>query len=126
MGWQKDGVSLWWAFVGRNKRVRDARSFGARAAQELMKRLVADADVLIENFRPGTMERWGLGPDVLHEINPSLVIVRTTGFGQTGPYSPRPGFGTLAESISASRTSTASRTGRRRCRRSRSATASRR
>jgi formyl-CoA transferase len=68
--------------------------------QELMKRLVADADVLIENFRPGTLERWNLGPEVLHELNPHLVIVRTTGFGQTGPYSSRPGFGTLAESIS--------------------------
>ena len=65
-----------------------------------MKRLISDADVLIENFRPGTLERWNLGPDVLHAINSKLVIVRTTTFGQTGPYSHLPGFGTLAESMS--------------------------
>ena len=99
MGWQKDGVSLWWALVGRNKRCVTLTLSDPRG-QELMKQLVAEADVLIENFRPGTMERWNLGPDVLHEINPKLVIVRTTGFGQTGPYSHLPGFGTLAESIS--------------------------
>jgi crotonobetainyl-CoA:carnitine CoA-transferase CaiB-like acyl-CoA transferase len=99
MGWQKDGVSLWWALVGRNKRCVTLMLSEPRG-QELMKRLVADADVLIENFRPGTLERWNLGPEVLHELNPKLVIVRTTGFGQTGPYSHLPGFGTLAESIS--------------------------
>jgi crotonobetainyl-CoA:carnitine CoA-transferase CaiB-like acyl-CoA transferase len=66
----------------------------------LLKKIVKDADVLIENFRPGTLERWNLSPETLHEINPGLVIVRTTGFGQTGPYSGRAGFGTLAESIS--------------------------
>jgi crotonobetainyl-CoA:carnitine CoA-transferase CaiB-like acyl-CoA transferase len=68
--------------------------------QELLKRLAGDADIFIENFRPGTLERWNLGPDVLLELNPKLVIVRTTGFGQTGPYRNLPGFGTLAESIS--------------------------
>ena len=99
MGWQKDGVSLWWALVGRNKRCVTLTLSDPRG-QELMTQLVADADVLIENFRPGTLERWNLGPDVLHELNPRLVIVRTTGFGQTGPYSHLPGFGTLAESIS--------------------------
>lgn len=99
MGWHKDGVSLWWAFVSRNKRCVTLKLSDPRG-QELMRRIVADADVLIENFRPGTLERWNLGPGQLHEINPSLVIVRTTGFGQTGPYSSRPGFGTLAESIS--------------------------
>ena len=67
---------------------------------ELLKRLAGEADVLIENFRPGTMEKWGLGPDVLLELNPGLVMVRMTGFGQTGPYASLPGFGTLAESIS--------------------------
>jgi formyl-CoA transferase len=65
-----------------------------------MKELVRDADVLIENFRPGRMEGWNLGPEVLHELNPGLVIVRTTGFGQTGPYAQQPGFGTLAEAMS--------------------------
>jgi crotonobetainyl-CoA:carnitine CoA-transferase CaiB-like acyl-CoA transferase len=67
---------------------------------ELFKKLVADADVLVENFRPGTLEKWGLGPDVLLEANPGLVIVRTTAFGQYGPYSSLPGFGTLAEAMS--------------------------
>jgi crotonobetainyl-CoA:carnitine CoA-transferase CaiB-like acyl-CoA transferase len=67
---------------------------------ELLQRLVSDADVLIENFRPGTLERWGLSPDELHAGNPGLVIARITGFGQFGPYSTRPGFGTLAESMS--------------------------
>jgi formyl-CoA transferase len=67
---------------------------------EILKRLAADADVLIENFRPGTLERWGLAPELLLESNPRLVVVRTTGFGQTGPYAKLPGFGTLAESIS--------------------------
>jgi len=99
LGWHKDGVSLWWALVGRNKRAVTLKLSDPRG-QELMKKLVRNADVLIENFRPGTLERWNLAPELLHEINPKLIIVRTTGFGQTGPYSPLPGFGTLAESIS--------------------------
>jgi formyl-CoA transferase len=99
MGWQKDGVSLWWALVARNKRCITLKLSDERG-QELLRRLVRDADVLIENFRPGTMERWNLGPDVLLAANPRLVMVRTTGFGQTGPYRSLPGFGTLAESIS--------------------------
>ena len=74
--------------------------FGEPEGAELLKELVKDADVLIESFRPGTFEKWGLGPDVLHAINPGLVMVRCSGYGQTGPYSPRPGFGTVAESIS--------------------------
>lgn len=99
LGWQKDGVSLWWAFVSRNKRFVSL-DLGKPDGAMLLRELVHDADVLIESFRPGTMERWGLGPEVLHAANPRLVIVRTSGFGQTGPYSPRPGFGTVAESIS--------------------------
>jgi formyl-CoA transferase len=99
MGWEKDGVSLWWALVARNKRCVTLNLSQPRGA-ELLQQLVGEADVLIENFRPGTMERWGLGPDVLLERNPGLVIVRVTGFGQTGPYASLPGFGTLAESIS--------------------------
>jgi crotonobetainyl-CoA:carnitine CoA-transferase CaiB-like acyl-CoA transferase len=99
MGWEKDGVSLWWALVGRNKRSVTLKLSEPRGA-EILKRLAREADVLIENFRPGTMERWGLGPEVLLELNPRLVMVRTTGFGQTGPYAGLPGFGTLAESIS--------------------------
>lgn len=99
LGWQKNGVSLWWAFVSRNKRLVSINLSTPEGA-ELLKELIVKADVLIESFRPGTFERWGLGPDVLQAINPRLVIVRTSGFGQTGPYSRRPGFGTVAESIS--------------------------
>jgi crotonobetainyl-CoA:carnitine CoA-transferase CaiB-like acyl-CoA transferase len=99
MGWEKDGVSLWWAVIGRNKRSVTIKLSERRGA-EAMKRLLADADVFIESFRTGTLERWGLGWDVLHDLNPDLVMVRITGFGQTGPYKERPGFGTLAESIS--------------------------
>ncbi|MBS1679117.1 MAG: CoA transferase [Actinobacteria bacterium] len=99
MGWSAEGVSLFSALISRNKRCVTLK-LSAPEGAELLKRLVADADVFIENFRPGTLERWGLGPEVLHELNPGLVIVRTTGFGQTGPYKGRPGFGTLAESLS--------------------------
>ena len=98
-GYQKGGSSLWWKMIGRNKRTITLY-LGAPDGQALMKRLVADADVLVESFRPGTLERWNLGPDVLHAINPRLVITRVTGFGQFGPYSGRPGFGTLAEAMS--------------------------
>lgn len=99
LGWSKDGVSLWWALVGRNKRSITLTLSHPRG-QELARRILSEADVFIEGFRPGTLERWNLGPDVLHELNPGLVIVRTSGFGQTGPYRSLPGFGTLAESIS--------------------------
>jgi crotonobetainyl-CoA:carnitine CoA-transferase CaiB-like acyl-CoA transferase len=99
LGWAKDGVSLWWAFVGRNKRSVTCK-LSTPEGRDLLKEIIKDKDVLIENFRPGTMEKWGIGPEVLHEINPGLVIVRVTGFGQTGPYKDLPGFGTLAESIS--------------------------
>ncbi|MCY4085669.1 MAG: CoA transferase [Actinomycetia bacterium] len=99
LGWQKDGVSLWWVVAGRNKR-SITLSLSHPEGQELMKRVLADADVFIEGFRPGTLERWNLEPNELHEINPNLVVVRTSGFGQTGPYARLPGFGTLAESIS--------------------------
>jgi crotonobetainyl-CoA:carnitine CoA-transferase CaiB-like acyl-CoA transferase len=99
LGWQKDGTSLWWAFVSRNKRLVSI-DLGEPEGAALLRELVRDADVLIESFRPGTFERWGLAPEVLHEINPRLVIVRCSGYGQTGPYGPRPGFGTVAESIS--------------------------
>ncbi|TFH98709.1 CaiB/BaiF CoA transferase family protein [Micrococcus lylae] len=98
-GHSKDGVPLWWKEVSRNKRTL-ALNLGQPEGAEVFKRLVQDADVVVENFRPGTFERWGIGPDVLHEINPGLVIIRMTGFGQTGPYSSRAGFGTLAEVMS--------------------------
>jgi formyl-CoA transferase len=92
------GMSLWWPVVARNKKsvtvnLRDPRG------QDLVRRLAARSDVLLENFRPGTLERWGLGPERLWEINPRLVITRVTGFGQTGPYAPRAGFGSIGEAM---------------------------
>ena len=92
------GMSLWWPVVARNKKsvtvnLRDTRG------QDLVRRLAARSDVLLENFRPGTLERWGLGPERLWEINPGLVITRVTGFGQTGPYAPRAGFGSIGEAM---------------------------
>lgn len=98
-GRSKDGVPLWWKEISRNKRTV-ALDLKAPRGAEVLRRLAATADVLVENFRPGTLERWGLGPDVLLEENPGLVIVRLTGFGQTGPYASRAGFGTLAEAMS--------------------------
>lgn len=99
LGWQKDGVSLWWAHVNRNKRCVSL-NLSKPQGSELLKEMVRDADVLIESFRPGRMEAWGLGYDALAEINPGLIMLRVTGFGQHGPYSPRPGFGTVAEAMS--------------------------
>ena len=96
--WHKDGESLWWALVGRNKRAVTLALSDPRGAA-LLRRLLAEADVFVENFRPGTFERWGLGPEELLGVNPRLVVVRVSGFGQTGPYRSRPGFGTLAEAI---------------------------
>ena len=98
-GHSKNGVPLWWKMLSRNKRAITL-NLSKPEGQAIMERLVESADVLIENFRPGTLERWNLGPERLHEINPKLVLARVTGFGQFGPYSGRPGFGTLAESMS--------------------------
>ncbi len=95
----KDGVGLWWKMLARNKRCLGLY-LGDPDGAAIFRELCADADVLIENFRPGTLERWGVGPEVLHADNPGLVITRVTGFGQTGPYASRPGFGTLIESMS--------------------------
>jgi crotonobetainyl-CoA:carnitine CoA-transferase CaiB-like acyl-CoA transferase len=98
-GESKNGHGLWWKLVSRNKQTITL-NLSAPQGQDLFKQLAAQADVLIENFRPGVMERWGLGYDELSEINPRLVMLRVTGFGQDGPYAARPGFGTLAESMS--------------------------
>lgn len=98
-GESKNGVPLWWKEISRNKRTVGL-SLSAPEGAELFLRLAKTADVIVENFRPGTLERWGVGPEKLHEINPGLVIVRITGFGQTGPYASRAGFGTLAEAMS--------------------------
>lgn len=98
-GHQKDGVGLWWKVVGRNKRTMTL-DLSRPEGQEIFCRLAATADVVIENFRPGTLERWHVGPEDLWKANPKLIVVRMTGFGQFGPYSKRPGFGTIAESMS--------------------------
>lgn len=98
-GFTKDGVGLWSKVIGRNKRAVTLY-LGSPEGQDIFRRMVADADVVIENFRPGTLEKWGLGWDELSAINPGLVLARVTGFGQFGPYSKRPGFGTLAEAMS--------------------------
>jgi crotonobetainyl-CoA:carnitine CoA-transferase CaiB-like acyl-CoA transferase len=95
----KQGIGLWWPLLGRNKRTVTC-NLGVREGADIFLKLVERADVVIENFRPGTLERWGLGPDVLHEHNPQLVLARVTGFGQLGPLAQRPGFGTLAEAMS--------------------------
>ncbi|BAL90962.1 putative CoA-transferase family III protein [Actinoplanes missouriensis 431] len=95
----KDGVPLWWTMLGRNKRTLTL-SLSTTKGAEILKSLVEETDVLIENFRPGTLERWGLAPQALQEINPKLIIARVTTYGQSGPYSHRPGFGTLAEAMS--------------------------
>ncbi|WP_307796601.1 CaiB/BaiF CoA transferase family protein [Actinomadura barringtoniae] len=98
-GHAKDGHGLWWKMLGRNKKAVTC-DLSVPEGADLVRKLAAGADVLIENFRPGTLERWGLSPASLHEINPRLVIARVTGFGQEGPYAGRPGFGTIAESMS--------------------------
>ena len=98
-GYAKDGVGLWWKMLGRNKKCVTL-NLGRPEGQDIFKRLAAEADVVIESFRPGTFERWDLGYDELKGENPGLVFARVTGFGQFGPYKNRPGFGTLAESMS--------------------------
>jgi len=98
-GWRVAGVALWWKHLSRNKRPVTLKLSDPRG-RDLLLRLVETADVLIESFRPGTLERWGLGPEELLGRNPRLVVLRISGFGQTGPYARRPGFGTLAESLS--------------------------
>jgi crotonobetainyl-CoA:carnitine CoA-transferase CaiB-like acyl-CoA transferase len=98
-GLSKDGHPLWWKMVARNKSCV-AINLGTPEGADLLLRLVATADVLIENFRPGTLDRWGLSYDRLREANPKIVVARVTAFGQTGPYASRPGFGTLAEAMS--------------------------
>ncbi len=95
----KANVPLWWKVTNRNKDLITL-DLSKPAGQELCRKIVSKFDVLIENFRPGTLERWGLGYDVLAKINPRLILVRISGYGQTGPYSRRPGYGTVAEAMS--------------------------
>jgi len=94
-----NGVSLWWKVHSRNKK-SITLNLATPEGQDILKKLAGQADVLIEGFRPGAMERWGLGPDDLQAVNPKLVMLRFSGFGQTGPYKDRPGFGTIAECMS--------------------------
>ena len=98
-GWNREGHGLWWKVIARNKRAVTL-NLGHPEGQELLRELAADADVIVENFRPGVMEKWGLGPDTLLDINPRLVMLRVTGFGQDGPYKERRAFGTLMEAMS--------------------------
>jgi crotonobetainyl-CoA:carnitine CoA-transferase CaiB-like acyl-CoA transferase len=98
-GTQHKGTSFAWKGLARNKKLITL-ALNRPEGQELCRRLVQGFDVVVENFRPGVMERWGLGPEQLHEINPRLIILRTSGYGQTGPLAERPGFGTLAEAFS--------------------------
>ncbi len=95
----KDGTSVWWQVQSRNKR-SVALDLRQSEAQDIVRRLAQEADVLIENFRPGAMEDWGLGPDALQALNPRLIMLRISGYGQTGPYRDRPGFGVVAEAMS--------------------------
>jgi formyl-CoA transferase len=94
----KDGTSVWWQVQSRNKQAL-ALDLKQPAAQDIVRQLAAESDVLIENFRPGAMEGWGLGPDDLLALNPRLIMLRVSGYGQTGPYRDRPGFGVVGEAM---------------------------
>ena len=95
----KDGTSVWWQVQSRNKR-SVGLDLKTPEAQDIVRRLASQADVLVENFRPGAMEGWGLGPEVLLAQNPKLIMLRVSGYGQSGPYRDRPGFGVVAEAMS--------------------------
>ena len=96
--WGNGEHKVWWQVIARNKRSVTA-NLRLAEGQELARRLLADADIMIENFKPGTVEKWGLGPAELHAINPRLIIVRMSGYGQTGPYASRAGFGGIGEAM---------------------------
>src|SRR3990172_8968015 len=99
LGTRVDGMGLWWLSESRNKKsvTCDMRT---PSGQDLLRRLVGVSDILVENFRPGTLERWNLGYEALAQVNPGLIMVRISGYGQTGPYSPRPAFGRIAAAFS--------------------------
>ena len=94
----KDGTSVWWQVQSRNKKSLSLDLRQAEA-QDIVRTLITEADVLIENFRPGTLEGWGLDPEKLLELNPKLIVLRISGYGQTGPYRDKPGFGVVAEAM---------------------------
>ena len=93
-----EGRALWWPIQSRGKRLVTC-NLRAPEGQELLRKLAGSSDVLVENFKPGTMERWGLGPDDLEKVNPGLVYARISGYGQTGPYAERPGFASAGEAM---------------------------
>lgn len=97
-GKQKDGVGLWWPIQSRNKK-SITLNLRVEEGQEIFKELVKEVDIIIENFRPGTLEKWNLAYETLSEINPKIIMVRTSGFGQTGPYKSRAGFGSIGEAM---------------------------
>ena len=94
----KEGTSVWWQVQSRNKR-SVALDLRQTEGQTIARRLIAEADVLVENFRPGTLEGWGMSPEELHQLNPGLVMLRISGYGQTGPYRDLPGFGAIGEAM---------------------------
>jgi len=97
-GWRvvRDGTSLWWASLGRNKK-SVTLDLSTEQGRAIARALAAKCDVLIENFRPGTLEKWGMGPAVLKSLNPDLIVARVSGYGQTGPYAAQPGFASVCE-----------------------------
>ena len=96
--WGQGAKPAWWRVIGRNKR-SVSLDLRKQHGQEIARELAASADILIENFRPGTLEKWGMSPEALHAINPRLIIVRVSGYGQTGPYADRAGFGLVGEAM---------------------------
>ncbi|MFW2404541.1 MAG: CaiB/BaiF CoA transferase family protein [Gammaproteobacteria bacterium] len=94
----EDGTSFWWRSLGRNKKCITA-NLRTDEGREILRRLIEKADVVVENFKPGTMEKWGLGPDQFKESNPGLIYSRISGYGQTGPYSSKPGFASVCEGV---------------------------
>ncbi|MBA2693277.1 MAG: CoA transferase [Rubrobacter sp.] len=95
---ERTGDSLWWSLQSRNKKLITL-DLGSPEGIELAKKLAASSDIIVENFKPGTMEKLGLSWDVLHEINPRLILVRVSGYGQSGPYKDKPGFANIGEAM---------------------------
>ncbi|KCZ57197.1 CoA transferase [Hyphomonas beringensis] len=96
--WGRDGFPLWWSVCARGKRCITL-NLRTEEGQGLLKQLVSEADFLVENFRPGTLEKWGLGYEELKKVNPGLIMIRVSGYGQTGPYSSRPGYASVGEAM---------------------------
>ncbi len=96
--WGREGYPLWWSICARNKRCITA-NLREEAGQDIVRQLVKEADFILENFRPGTMEKWGLGYDELKKINPKIIMIRVSGYGQSGPYSKRPGYASVGEAM---------------------------